>query len=222
MTTDSSTKDPDDAVGRAFKDDPPDEIAGGLINYLQYSAEHLGGPKAPEFMTPADKERLMRAGEVLQPAFTRLEKLLPRMGSESQAFSRRVYRLVHDLMLAAFVIGAEGVIPESANSFFESKARSKLGSLAGKVSWDLRKEDYVTMQDYGLGLAKAIRREKPGLSQTKLADEMQKQYKRKPKPVHETLVGHIRAWEKAGLLPKRVSKPKEPTGSHKRLSRSAG
>lgn len=210
MTTESSTKDPDDVFGRAFKGDPPDEAAWGLVRYLQHSAEPLGGPMASEFMTPADRAHLTRAGEVLVPAFTRLEKLLPTMGSENQAFSRRVYRLVHDLMLAAFVVGAAGVIPESANGFFESKARSKLGSLGGKASWDLRKEDHKTAQDYGLELAKAIRRERPELSQTKLADEMQKQYKLKPKPVHETLVGHISAWENAGVLPKRVPKPKEP------------
>jgi len=179
-----------------------------FIQYLEDSADQslLKGGK---FLTAFDKEQLEAARKDLRPAFDEFVKYFfdPMQEIEHRSTG---FRLLVNLLVPVFDTGMYGFVTRSAKNFFAPIVISEIQSRAGKASWNERREDYQALQKYGLKLANEIRATKPHLSQSDLAEEMRSKWKVKPKLKLDTLVEHISAWENAGLLPKRVPKPKEP------------
>jgi hypothetical protein len=181
---------------------------------LENNVEDLLDQEVSTLLTNAEKEHLERVLTNAREAVANLKR-----NGEDQGTVRPTYEMFREKLHAVLTLGAAGVARQAAKKILAPPIRRDDGRRGVTKSLATRRER--EKKDPGLKhmeeLAKEARIRLPHSSQDRLASEIEDRWKleKLDPPTHETIVTRIRKMEKAGLLPKRVLRPKASAGSRK-------
>lgn len=188
-------------------DEPLDASAREFCDFLEEFARDALGPLNDKVVMGEEREQIELALRILRPAFegcvARLNEPIPQIKLFKMQYVGCPGSL-HQLMIAAFLIGSRGSETDSGKRFFGGKHGAPGGYRTGKRK---RQEAENGWKSVGLPFALKLRAGDQSLSQVRLAEKMAvewalDQQRTKFHCPESELISAIRAWEQSGRLPK--------------------